>query len=736
MFRRTAAATSVIVSSLVLLLTLPEALGQPTVVTGRPRIGLVLEGGGALGFAHIGVLHWLEEHHIPVDDVAGTSMGGLVGGLYASGESPAEIQTFVGNVNWSLVLSGQIPFPDLSFRRKEDRLAFPNRLEFGLKHGFSLPNGLNSGSAVGLLLDASVLPYYDLKSFDDLPIPFRCVSTNIVTGKKHVFEDGSLAQAMRSTMSIPGVFAPVSHGSDIYSDGFAVDNLPVDVARSMGSQIVIAVYLDTGTVDPSTLTSLVGIAGRNLSIMTEENEAPNIADANILLKADVSKYTTGDFTMSKVIIPKGYEVAESHKAELMKYALSDAEWNAYVQQRDSRRRTHIPIPQFVEVNGVTGSSKSEVDHAFHPTIGKPINTTQIDSTIAKLEGTGLYSSVSYTLVEKGDEAGLLVRPRMKNYGPPFLNLGIILSANNPNDIQFGFGGRVTFFGLAGPGSEVRLTGSIGQVAGVAGELYKPLAMNSGWFVAPRAYYAHTVNAYFSGSSALAEYTEHRNGVGGDLGYTFNSKTQLRIGEDYQWYGDSLRVGAPIAQAFSIKPFVTDALFTYYGQDSVLVPTKGTIVTSLYNYYTEQPNGPGGYSQLNSQIEHFIPVMKKNIIFATGSGGTSFGATNLGLAGFALGGPLHLSAYNRGQLLGSDYFLAQTGFNYQLATLNPVIGGEVYASVFYEIGKVWNAAPGTPSLPNDVALGGIMKTALGPIFGGIAIGDGGRFKWYFGLGRVF
>ena len=193
---------------LTVLATLPTGVKAQQPVTkpaSRPKVALVFEGGGALGFAHIGVIEWIEAHHIPVDYVAGTSMGGLVGGLYASGMSPPEISSFVGGINWPAVLSGQIPFPALSYRRKEDRLAFPNRLEFGLKHGLSLPNGLNSGSAVGLLLDQTMLPYYDLKNFDDLPIPFRCVATDLTTGTGHVFKDGSLAQAMRSTMSIPGV---------------------------------------------------------------------------------------------------------------------------------------------------------------------------------------------------------------------------------------------------------------------------------------------------------------------------------------------------------------------------------------------------------------------------------------------------------------------------------------------------------------------------------------------------
>jgi len=224
--------------------TVQKTTPPPPISTGRQKVGLVFEGGGALGFAHIGVIQWMEEHHIAVDYVSGTSMGGLVGGLYASGLGPDEIKEFVKRIDWPTVLSGQTPFQALSYRRKEDKLAFPNRLEFGLKHGFSLPSGLNTGAAVGLLFDRTMLPYWDLKSFNDLPIPFRCVATEITTGQPHVFEDGSLAQALRATMSIPGVFSPVRHGNEIYSDGGAVDNLPVDVARSMGAQVVISSYLN------------------------------------------------------------------------------------------------------------------------------------------------------------------------------------------------------------------------------------------------------------------------------------------------------------------------------------------------------------------------------------------------------------------------------------------------------------------------------------------------------------
>jgi NTE family protein len=315
-------------------------------------------------------------------------------------------------------------------------------------------------------------------------------------------------------------------------------------------------------------------------------------------------------------------------------------------------------------------------------------------------------------------------------------VGVMLLSNDSNDIELGLGGRATFFGMAGPGSELRLNASVGEVAGVSGELYKPLVTGKHYFVAPRAYYGHTVSAFFSGSQQLAEYTQEKNGFGLDLGYQFSSKAELRIGEDYQWYGETLRVGTPIEQAFHITPFVSNVSFQYLGQDNVQVPTRGTEIRTQYNYFTQRPNSAVGFSQWNTTTSHFIPVGPRGIIFGTGSGGTSFGASGLGLAGFSLGGPLRLSAYHMGELLGSDYFLGQTGYLYRLLRLNPVLADSLYVSGFYEIGRVWDAPAGTPRLPNDISGALIMKTLIGPLYGGVSIGDSDHRKWFFGLGRIF
>src|ERR1700720_3096591 len=269
--------------------TVAAASGSP-----RPRIGLVLEGGGALFLAHIGKIKWLEEKCIPVDMIAGSSMGALVGGTYATGESPDQIANLISSIKWHEVLRGVTRYKDLSFRRKEDRQDYPNAFEFGLKQGAQFPSGFNSGQQVGLILDHVGLPYSEMKSFDELPIPFRCVATDLVAGDSYVFDHGSLAEAMRASMSLPAFFTPVRERNRVLVDGGLVNNLPVDVARQMGADIVIAVHLALPRLDPNAPLSSVTVLQRSANVSIAVNELRSMEDADILLKADAERFTMTD----------------------------------------------------------------------------------------------------------------------------------------------------------------------------------------------------------------------------------------------------------------------------------------------------------------------------------------------------------------------------------------------------------------------------------------------------------
>src|SRR5271154_4532361 len=320
--------------------------------TGRPKLGLVLEGGGALGLAHIGVITWMEEHRIPVSYVAGTSMGGLVGGMYATGLSPAEVRQLINGIDWDQVLSGVTPFRDLSFRRKQDAHDVPGQLEFGLRGGLQFPSGFNTGQEVNLVLDSVALPYSEIASFNDLPIPFACVSTDLVSGKPHVFRDGSLALAMRSTMSLPGIFTPVRSGKRLYVDGFLLDNLPIDVGKEMGADIVVGVHLETAPLNPNTQLSSFGVLGQAISVMSAVNVVRSMEQADILVIVPLQKYTSLDYDKADTIIRMGYDAAAAKATVLSAFSVSEAEWEDYLAKRNARRKT-APIPKFVEVVGAT-----------------------------------------------------------------------------------------------------------------------------------------------------------------------------------------------------------------------------------------------------------------------------------------------------------------------------------------------------------------------------------------------
>src|SRR5512146_830180 len=312
------------------------ACAQQAEPSSRPRIGLALEGGGALGLAHIGVLQWLEEHRVPVDDIAGTSMGGLVGGIYATGMDAQEVRQLVTGIDWNGVLRGETDFGDLSFRRKEDRTDYPAGFEFGLRHGINFPGGFNSGHQVGLILDRIALPYSTLKSFDELPTPFRCVSTELTQRELHVFKDGPLSDALRATMSIPGFFTPVRLNGKVYVDGGLLDNLPTDIALQMGAEKTIAVHLENAELNAETPLSSFSVLGESIAAVVATNERRGMALANTVIRIDLKAFSSTSFNDADQIIAKGYEAAQQNAAELEQYRLDDAAWKDYAEQRQAR----------------------------------------------------------------------------------------------------------------------------------------------------------------------------------------------------------------------------------------------------------------------------------------------------------------------------------------------------------------------------------------------------------------
>src|SRR5215472_12325899 len=494
----------------------------------RPSVGLVLEGGGALGLAHIGVLQWLEEHHIPVDYVAGTSMGGLVGGIYATGLSSTEVKTMVNSINWDQVLQGYTPYKDLSFRRKQDAFQYPNNLEFGLKKGLQFPEGFNSGQEVVMILDRVALPYSEVHDFNELPIPFACVATDLVTSQRFVFRQGSLSLALRSTMSLPGIFSPVRWNGHILVDGGLMDNLPVDVARDMGATLTVAVHLETAKLEPDSSLSSFGVLGHSVSTVVAANEMLSIEKADILIAVPLQKYGALDYNKSDELIKLGYQAAEQKAAILKSLSVDAVTWQRYLADRQARRRT-TSSPQFIEVTGTTPKVTDAIVNDLQSKVGKPVDTDALERQLSELKGDGRFTSMSYQMTEKDGKPGLLITTAEKPYAPPTVNPLILLDGTNLNGVNFSLGARVTFQDFGAYRAELRNDVVIGSQYGIASQYYRPFSAASQWFIAPNAFANYQQYPIYNQNTFLAEYRKSFVGGGLDLGYIFGRVAQMTIG---------------------------------------------------------------------------------------------------------------------------------------------------------------------------------------------------------------
>ena len=701
----------------------------------RPKVGLVLEGGSALGLAHMGVISWFEEHHIPVSYVAGTSMGGLVGGMYATGKSPAEMRELVKGIPWGEVLRGETPFRDLDFRRKEDKRDYPNGIEFGLRKGVRFREGFNAGHEVGLILDRIALPYSEVKSFDELPIPFACVAADLISGKEYVFRQGSLSTALRSTMSLPGVFSPVRSDGHIFADGGILNNLPTDVAKTMGADIVVAVHLQVKKLDAAESFSSVRVLSRSVSVVVATTELRGMERADILITVDLSAYDSLDYTKSEEISKLGYEAAQAKAAILTTLSVDDETWQHYLAERQSRMRT-APVPEFVQVTGTKPEAAREIENALASDLNKPIDSNKLERQLTSLTGVGRFSRLAYGITEKNNQPGLLIRADEKQYGPPFVLPLIVIDGSQYNDVRFTMGARITFLDVAGFRSEWRNDIRIGFDNGLRSEYYHPFTASSHWFVAPQGFADSTAFDIYSKSELLAEYRHRQAGGGVDLGYQLDRSSEIRFGYETSTQRYSPHVGNPtLLPTVNGRQGISSIRYSHIGVDRPVVPRSGLEASFRSAWYDTSPAATSGFPLSELHIAAFKPISIPSSIFLTAAGGTTYNYSHTGIPPFTLGGVRNLAAYGTNEFLTNQYFLFRTGYIRQLAQLPPFLGRDVDLIGAYEVGKAYGVRNAS-HLPMDGVAGIVINTIFGPVLVGGAYGDTGHQKFFFSLGRIF
>lgn len=705
----------------------------------RPRIGLALSGGGAMGLAEIGVIQWMEENHIPVDRIAGTSMGSIIGAMYATGMSPAEIQKFAEKVDWDEAFLPEPVYTRLSYRRKQDRRDFQINAPLGLKHGLNGPNGFNPGHGVGLLLDRIAFPESGIASFDDMPIPFRCVATDMLSGEGVVLRDGSLAQAVRASMAIPGVFTPVEINGRVLADGGMIQNIPVETVLAMQAEAVIAVELRLPPGNLTQLQTLPGVLGRAVDVMVTQNERRSLAQAQAKVSVDMTGFTGTDYARVKELIALGHKAAASQSAALLPYAIQNpAEWEEYLATRAARKHRLPEKIGAIEVTGADSDTDSRLQHRLSKALRGPLNLSKLETQLTRIAGEGQFDRLGYEGFTQNGVPALRVTTHDKSYGPPFVDLAVNVDGSGVAAFDFSAGARVTFMDIAHHGGEWRNDLLFGSSNLAASEFYQPLGQ-SHFFVAPYAFASKYARNSFTGLTRVAVFGDERAGGGLDIGYDSGRRSELRVG--YEIFDGKLSpligaAGLPIVDG-STGEF--RARYVWDGQDSPSVPSRGTRVVATLSRVLQSPGLAHPIGQLDVQTSSFVPLGGKTSLFFDISGGTTFRGSAGPFQVFALGGPFRLGAYLPQEFLGNHYAYSSLGFRRELYRLPALAGKKIYWGGWYEAGTAFGTAlldPGPVAVRGTFNLGVIADTIVGPIALAGSVSPTGQSRVNFSIGRLF
>jgi len=708
----------------------------------RPKIGLVLSGGGARGIAHVGVLKELEAARIPIDFIAGTSMGSIIGGLYASGMTPAELERRILAMNWDEVLADRPPREQLSLRRKADDLRLSIPIEFGMRDGqLRAPRGAVGSTGLENVLKDLTDGVPNSVLFDQLPIPFRAVATDLVTGEAVVFDRGELAAVMRASMSVPAAFAPVEIGGRMLVDGGLVDNLPVDVMRKMGADIVIAVNIGSPLLRREELGSILGVGLQMLNILTEQNVRTSLASlksTDVLIVPDLTNVSATDFKLGADAMNRGAEATRGVLPLLSAYALSPVD---YVQQLAVQRRTATPARiDEIRVEGGTYSSADTIRAQLSFAAGAPYNRRELDRDLAWLDGRGDFERLDYRIVSERDRNVLLLDVQEKSWGPNYFRFGLNLSTDFKGQGEFNFVANHTRRWINSLGAELRNEFQIGRSQRLSTEFYQPLLPSETLFL---SFGAQQRRRQITLSMRMANGLTSRpiaqfSGI--------NTKASVDLGAAFGRYGE-FRVG-PVYERVNISPTIADLSF-----DGVRSNESGMQANMVIDQRDSASFARSGY-RIEANVHRALTAFGASSNFAryqwSSEYAKTFGANTFDAAlkfggsyskntsaypYFELGGFLQLSGLSANELRDDQIAFFRLMAFRKIGNM-PAFGRGIYIGGSLEAGTT--DAPSTPNADakriyaGSIFLG--LDTSIGPFYLGYGQSSGTRRSAYLFLGR--
>jgi NTE family protein len=710
----------------------------------RPRIGLVLSGGGARGAAHVGVLKVLDELHIPIDAIAGTSMGAVVGGLYATGFSARDIERIVLTLDWQDAFKDRPPRAELTFRRKQEDQNFLVKFPLGLKaRHFLLPKGLIQGQKLNQTLRKLTLPVARITDFDKLPTPFRAVATDLETGEAVVMKEGDLTSAMRASLSAPGVFSPVEREGRVLVDGGISENLPIDVARAMNVDILIVVDVGFPLLKRDKLTSAPVISNQMLAILVRrdaDRQRATLTSRDIILDPALGDLSSFDFGIVQRAIDAGEKAGLGATEKLSAYAVSADEFQRYVVRREDVRRS-APRVEFVRIAPGSERYSEALTHLFSDVVGKPLDADVLSKRVAGYYGKGNLEALDYELI-KDDEGryGLELTARRNSWGPNYVRFGLSLQDDFAGNSSYNAAARFVLSEITQPGGEWVWDLQVGETSRLATEVYLPISQSSPYFWLPHAELEARNVEVLSEQQTIAEYRVNSFGYGIDFGREFGNWGEIRAGLRSDNGSTHVRIGDPTLPTgnFDSRGYFTR--LSYDKLDDVNFPRHGTSVTLEWS---GQRAGLGSDQTADRLSFNWITAHtfgRQSAVLWT-SFGTALNAPTADLRTlFPLGGFLNLSGLKANSLTGPHFGISRLLLYRQVGRGGGTgfLDVPAYLGVSLEAGNVWQRRGDISfgSTRKDASLFLGLDTPIGPVYLATGFEEGGKEAFYLFLGRTF
>ena len=704
----------------------------------RPRIGLVLGGGGARGAAHIGVLQELERQRIPIDAIAGTSMGAIVGGLYASGMTPDELQHLVTSLDWADALTDMPARKYLSFRRKQDDAQYPIDLEVGLRDGsLLLPKGVIQGQKLDLILRELTIDASHIADFDDLPIPFRAIASDIERGEAYVMGQGDLARAIRASMSVPGVFAPVRLDDRLLVDGGIVGNLPIDVIRAMDVDIVIAVDVEFPLYTADELDSAVTISEQMLTILIRKEtlrQIDTLGDQDILIRPELGTFASTSFGEIATVIEPGAQAVIAALGQLQHLSVDKSQYADYLARLKGQVPQQEPLA-FVRVVHDGRLSPDILASRLDTEVGDVVKTRRLADDAQRLFGLDLYEQVGYQLVREESGTGVEFQARSKSWGPDVMQFAASLEDDFEGSTAFNLAMRLTRTELNARGAEWRTDLQIGTDPLLFSEFHQPFGYDASLFVAPHVEFRQSnINAYVS-DEAVARLRLSRAEAGIDFGVEVGSWGEFRSGA-YSGAGTArVKVGDP---AFPNISFDTGGVFAQFRIDTLdnaQFPRSGVRADFRWKESMPSLGADDGFSTIEADIASTWSRGKNSLQLGLGYA-TTVDSNDLIQNYFPLGGFLRLSGLGRGEISGPHAALAKLVYYRRVgASAGNLLDVPVYIGVSLEAGNVWQTRSDMSfdTMRFNGSLFAGLDTYIGPIYLAAGLAEGGGTNFYLFIG---